>query len=246
MRLNRFLSLCGLGSRRACEELISSGQVTLEGEVVTALATVVLTGQRVTASGRTVTPHATATWLFHKPKGVICSRVREAGYRSVYELLPSEAAHLPYAGRLDAESEGALIFSNDGELLQALTHPSHAIPKTYIVTLDKDFERTDIPRLLGGMLIEGKQARMECVRPQSRRTIEIILNQGIKRQIRQMLICLGYEVLRLVRTKIGGVSITGLPRGRIRLLPPKDVRLLLFKKPALHAKSNASDSSPRA
>ena len=129
MRLNRYLALCGLGSRRACEEIILAGGVRINGRAVRELATSVAPGDTVVALGRVVRTAETRYLAVHKPAGCLTSRASQGGKPTLYELLPRELSTLPYAGRLDAESEGLLLLTNDGALTQALTHPSRHVEK---------------------------------------------------------------------------------------------------------------------
>ena len=155
MRLNRYLALCGLGSRRACEEIILAGGVRINGRAVRELAVTVQPGDTVVALGRVVRPEEERYVVLHKPPGVLSSRASQGGKRTVYDLLPREVVTLPHVGRLDAESEGLLLLSNDGVLAQALTHPSRHMEKEYDVVLDRTFDLKLIPKLLKGGAGQG-------------------------------------------------------------------------------------------
>lgn len=207
MRINKYLADAGLGSRRACDALVAAGRVTINGKTARP-GDAVPYGARVTCDGRTIRPLPTQVWALNKPAGYLCSRIAQGRFKTIYELLPSELHHLDYVGRLDAESEGLLILTNDGILAQKLTRPSEKIPKEYLVQLDKpfDFEK-HTPRLLRGMRIEERTARFDKILAAGERTIRVVLTQGIKRQIRVLLGYLGYDVKRLIRTRIGGISL---------------------------------------
>lgn len=223
MRLNRFLAAAGFGSRRACDELIASGAVTINGHTVEKLATVVGEGDEVRCRGRVARAARTVYLLMNKPKGYVVTRSDELGRRTVYDLLPPEHAGLFHVGRLDRDSEGLLILTNDGELAQRLTHPAHEVEKEYEVTLDRPFPPEGIERLVKGFHIEGGRARMERVRILAPVHLQVILRQGLKRQIRLMLYALGFEVKRLVRTRIGTIRGAGLPVGHYRILSAAEV-----------------------
>jgi len=223
MRLNRYLALCGLGSRRACEEIILGGGVRVNGRAVRELAVVVQPGDTVVARGRVVKPAAARYVVLHKPPGVLSSRASQGGKPVVYDLLPREAATLPHVGRLDAESEGLLLLSNDGALAQALTHPSRHVEKEYEVILDRSFDAKFIPKLLKGIYLEEGRAKAAAVHIEGANKLRVVLTQGINRQIRRMFAALGYKVKRLTRTRLGPLRLGRLPRGSWRELTAREI-----------------------
>jgi 23S rRNA pseudouridine2605 synthase len=226
MRLNRYLALCGLGSRRACEEIILGGSVRINGRPVRDLATVVQPGDTVVARGRVVRPESARYVVLHKPSGCLSSRQSQGGKPTVYDLLPREAGTLPHVGRLDAESEGLLLLSNDGALAQALTHPSRHVEKEYDVVLDRAFDTKLIPKLLKGIYLEEGRAKAAHVHIEGANKLRVVLTQGINRQIRRMFAALGYKVKRLTRTRLGPLKLGRLPRGSWRELTAREVDLL--------------------
>jgi len=226
MRLNRYLALCGLGSRRACEEIILGGSVRINGRPVRDLATVVQPGDTVVARGRVVRPESARYVVLHKPSGCLSSRQSQGGKPTVYDLLPREAGTLPHVGRLDAESEGLLLLSNDGALAQALTHPSRHVEKEYDVVLDRAFDAKLIPKLLKGIYLEEGRAKAAHVHIEGANKLRVVLTQGINRQIRRMFAALGYKVKRLTRTRLGPLKLGRLPRGSWRELTAREVDLL--------------------
>jgi len=226
MRLNRYLALCGLGSRRACEEIILGGSVRVNGRPVRELATVVGPGDTVVARGRVVRPESPRYLVLHKPSGCLSSRQSQGGKPTVYDLLPREASTLPHVGRLDADSEGLLLLSNDGALAQALTHPSRHVEKEYEVVLDRTFDAKFIPKLLKGIYLEEGRAKAAQVRVEGANKLCVVLTQGINRQIRRMFAALGYKVKRLTRTRLGPLKLGRLPRGAWRELSARDVEAL--------------------
>lgn len=226
MRLNRYLALCGLGSRRACEEIILAGGVRINGRPVRELATAVQPGDTVAARGRVVRPAATRYLALHKPAGCLSSRQSQGGKPTVYDLLPPDAGNLPHVGRLDAESEGLLLLSNDGELSQALTHPSRHVEKEYEVILDRAFDTKFIPKLLKGIYLEEGRAKAAHVHVEGANKLRVVLTQGINRQIRRMFAALGYKVKRLTRTRLGPLKLGRLPRGAWRELSAREVEAL--------------------
>jgi 23S rRNA pseudouridine2605 synthase len=226
MRLNRYLAASGLGSRRACDALISSGAVAVNGSRVGKLATRVGPGDDVRVRGRIVRPSRPVYLLLNKPRGYVVTRSDELGRRTVYTILPPEFGTLCHVGRLDRDSEGLLLLTNDGDLAQRLTHPSHEIEKEYEVTLDKAFDPGHTAKLLKGIFIEGGRGRFESLRTLAPDRVRVVLRQGIKRQIRLMFHRLGYEVGRLRRTRIGGIADARIPSGSFRHLTPREVRSL--------------------
>ena len=223
LRLNRYLALCGLGSRRACEDIILGGGVRINGRPVRELAVMVQSGDTVVARGRVVRPAAGRYLILHKPPGVLSSRASQGGKPTIYDLLPREMASLPHVGRLDADSEGLLLLSNDGALAQALTHPSRHVEKEYEVILDRAFDPKFIPKLLKGIYLEEGRAKAAHVQVEGANKLRVVLTQGINRQIRRMFAALGYKVKRLTRTRLGPLRLGRLPRGASRELLPREV-----------------------
>jgi 23S rRNA pseudouridine2605 synthase len=226
MRLNRYLALCGLGSRRACEEVILGGGVRINGRPVRELATVVNPDDTVVARGRVVRPAQSRYLVLHKPSGCLSSRQSQGGKSTVYDLIPRDAANLPHVGRLDAESEGLLLLSNDGALAQAITHPSRHVEKEYEVILDRTFDAQLVPKLLKGIYMEEGRAKAAHVHIEGGNKLRVVLTQGINRQIRRMFAALGYKVKRLTRTRLGPLKLGRLPRGAWRELTAREVESL--------------------
>ena len=232
MRLNRFLASAGLGSRRGVEELITSGRVRVNGHVVTDLATKVTPTDAVKVGTRLIRSEITLTAVLAKPRGYVCSASDERDRRIIFDLLPKTWPRVYHVGRLDKESEGLLIVTNDGELSLALTHPRYKIEKEYEVLIDKPLAPKDREKLLKGFHIMGGRAKCEKVEQLAPLHLRLTLNQGIKRQIRLMLYELGYEVERLVRTRIGILKIGDLRPGEWRLLTAQEVAALKADAPA--------------
>lgn len=227
MRLNRFLAASGFGSRRACEALIREGKISINGHFIRDLATIVNPGDEVRVAGKPpLRPAAPAYILLHKPKGIVCTRSDERGRPTILDLVPGHFGRLFHVGRLDKESEGLILLTNDGALSHRLTHPAHEVEKEYEVLLDRPFEAQEIPKLLRGFVIEGGRGRMERVQIVAPSIVKVVLRQGIKRQIRLMFLKLGYEVKRLIRTRIGDLSIGTLRPGEWRALDKREVALL--------------------
>jgi 23S rRNA pseudouridine2605 synthase len=226
MRLNRFLAAAGLGSRRSCEELILKGSVSVNGSVARDLSTRVEEKDDIRVSGRIVHAFAPRTILLNKPAGYTTTRSDKHAERTIFDLLPSDVGHLFHVGRLDKESEGLLLLTNDGILAQDLMHPSKGVEKEYEVILDKTFKEQDAVALRKGTWIEGSVARVESVRNTAPNKIQIILHQGLKRQIRVMLGQLGFKVQRLTRIRLGPLTLRGVKPGSYRDLREEDLLIL--------------------
>jgi 23S rRNA pseudouridine2605 synthase len=231
MRLNRFLASAGLGSRRSVEELITQGSVRVNGQVVTNLATQVGPTDAVKVGSRLIRSEQPIHAVLHKPPGYVCTAADEFDRRTIFELLPPNWPQVHHVGRLDKESEGLILVTNDGDLTHILTHPGHEVEKEYDVLLDRPFNPDDREKLLKGFHIEGGYAKCEGVEAIKMNRLHLVLKQGIKRQIRIMLYKLGYEVERLFRIRIGSVLISGLARGKWRLLSQKEIASLRAPAP---------------
>lgn len=227
MRINRFLASAGLGSRRACEELVRGGQVLINNAVVTDLATQVEATDTVRVGRKVVRPQSHVYILLNKPAGYVCTRSDELGRKTIFDLVPAaKSGRLFHVGRLDKESAGLILLTNDGDFAERLTHPSHQIDKEYEVVIDRPFDAEKIPKLLRGLTLEIGRARMESVHVLAPTKLRIILRQGLKRQIREMLFAVGYRVEKLVRTRIGPLTDPRLKTGYWRPLERAEIAAL--------------------
>jgi len=242
MRINRYLAAAGLGSRRSVETIILEGRVKINGRVVEEMATVVNHGDVVKVGSKTVAPQEIVHAVLYKPAGFLCTASDERQRRTIFDLLPTDWPRVYHVGRLDMESEGLLIVTNDGDLSEAIAHPRNKLEKEYEVVLDKPFDPAHAQKLLRGFYIEGGRAKMEEVAQTGPNRLRVILTQGIKRQIRLMLYDCGYEVESLRRTRIGTLRIDKLRAGMWRMLSPKDIADL---KAARAPKKRAPLSAPR-
>jgi 23S rRNA pseudouridine2605 synthase len=227
MRINRFLASAGLGSRRACEELVGSGRVFVNN-VAASLGTQVGPEDIVRVGRKIVKPQSHVYILLNKPKDYVCTRSDELGRKTIFDLVPSERSRLFHVGRLDRDSQGLIILTNDGDFSEALSHPSHQIEKEYEVLLSKPFDVAHTARLLRGIVLEAGRAKMEAVHVIAPEKLKVVLRQGLKRQIREMLWHVGgYDVKKLVRVRIGPLSDPRLKTGYWRPLDANEVALLL-------------------
>lgn len=225
-RLNRFLARAGLGSRRSCEEHILKGRVAINGSFCRDLATQVSSDDDVRVNGQKIHIAPTRTLLLHKPAGYVTTRSDRFAEKTIFDLLPLDAATLFHVGRLDKDSQGLLLLTNDGSFAQDLLHPSRGIDKEYEVTVDPIFTPKHAAALKKGTWIEDRVARVESVHQISPHKIKIVLHQGMKRQIRVMLGQLGFKVKKLLRIRIGPLHLKGLPEARYRDLRPQELESL--------------------
>ncbi len=231
MRLAKFLAAAGLGSRRKCEELIAEGRVSVNGKPVLTPACVVSPGvDAVLFEGRMLELADKQYVMLNKPVGYTCTSNDEHAEHLVFELLPETFGRLFYVGRLDRDSEGLLLFTNDGDMAQYLTHPSHQVEKTYVVDCDGVLTEARIRKMLSGVEDEGEFLRALKVTKMREKPgkvmFEVVLGEGHKREIRRMCAKVGLNVVRLARTKFAGIELGTLPTGEWRSLTDAEVTML--------------------
>ena len=236
VRLNKFLASCGLGSRRACEELITNGHIEINGEVIIELATRVFSTDHVKYDGKLVRAAEIMTVVLNKPRGYMCTAFDPEGRPTIYELLPRTFHSLSYVGRLDFHSQGLILLTNSGELNQQLSHPSRKMEKEYAITLDRGFDRDLTPKLLEGIRLEEGVAKAERLTFESRKRLKMVLTQGMNRQIRRMFEALDYKVKQLERIRIGSYAPIDLSTGEYRIMHRKDMELVTKNPPAPKSK----------
>ena len=231
VRLNKFLAMCGYESRRAADKLIAEGRVEVNGQRVETPGLRVMPTDFVKVDGHHATPKDVVTLLLNKPRGFVCSREAQGAPGTVFDLLPPKFRYANYAGRLDEDSEGLLIFTNDGELMQRISHPAGGIEKEYWVTLDQAFDGSVLIQLLKGLHLPEGQAKAKYVSRLSARRACVVLEQGLKRQVRQMFACLGLRVKKLVRVRIGSLWGGDLEPGHCALLTEEQIALATANPP---------------
>ncbi len=231
IRLQKHLSECGIASRRRAEELISAGKVRVNGRTASLGDKVDPKRDKVTVSGKTVVAQTTKMYIMlHKPRGFVTTTKDELDRRCVTDLVKDAGVKLFPVGRLDRNSEGLLIMTNDGEFANNLTHPSAHVNKTYRVTVKGTVEEEGIINLREGIMLDGKKT-LPCdvfiaERKPDRTVLIFIIQEGRNRQIRRMCDEVGLEVLRLKRTEIAGVKLGMLPQGKWRPLNEREMRHL--------------------
>jgi pseudouridine synthase len=222
-RLNKYLAACGIDSRRGCDALILEGRVEVNGHPCLKPGTQVKEGDHVRVDGKRVTLRRTTTILLNKPRGFVCSKDDDMGRETIYALLPVALQHLHHVGRLDADSEGLLLLTNDGDLTQRLMHPRHKVEKEYLVTSNQPYLQEHLDLFLSGVYTAEGKLSAKSLRRMSSRRISMVLDQGAKRQIRVMHEALGYQVTKLVRVRIGTLWGGDLEVGRHQLLGPEEI-----------------------
>lgn len=231
IRLQKHLSKCGIASRRKAEELIEQGKVKINGHIASLGAKVDPKRDKVTVRGKAVVPVNEKTYIMlNKPRGYITTMRDELGRKNVSELTADAGARLFPVGRLDRDSEGLLIMTNDGDFANKLTHPSSHVNKTYRVTVRGNAEEEQILQMKEGISLDGKKTLpCDCFvaeRKADRTVLIFIIHEGRNRQIRRMCEAVGLEVMRLKRTEIAGVKLGMLPQGKWRPLNEREMRRL--------------------
>lgn len=231
VRLQKILAAAGHGSRRACEQLIAQGLVRVNGGVVQGLPCLVdPEHDRVEIDGRPVQRERPVYLMLHKPRGVICTVKDDLGRRSVLDLLSVVRERVYPVGRLDADTSGLLLVTNDGELAQRLTHPRYEVSKTYVAQVEGLVSDEDVARMKKGVYASVGRMQAEHVRVLSRNrtrsVLEVVLTEGRNREVRRMLLTLDHKVRSLQRVKVGELELRGVGPGNFRPLSPGELRYL--------------------
>jgi 23S rRNA pseudouridine2605 synthase len=230
-RLNKYLAHAGVGSRRHCDDMILHGRVKVDGDVVRELGTRIdPEHQHVEVDGQPLKAERLVYWLVNKPRGYLCTNHDPAGRPRVIDLVPHVSERVYTVGRLDEDSEGLLLLTNDGDLAYRLMHPRFGVYKTYLVQVAGKPSREDVEKLLRGVwLSDGhvKAKRVQRIKQQGESSwLQIVLAEGKNREIRRMLAQLGHKVMRLKRTMLGPIKLDRLPKGKCRKLRTEEVERL--------------------
>lgn len=230
IRLNKFLSNAGICSRREADVLIQTGVVSINGEIITELGYKIKPGDVVQYDGETINAETKRYVLLNKPKGFITTMDDPYGRRTVMTLIKKACRERIYpVGRLDRDTTGLLLFTNDGDLAKKLTHPRHRANKIYHVELNKSVKLEDLGKLIQGVDLEDGKTnfdRAEYVKEGNAREVGVELHSGKNRIVRRMFEALGYEVVKLDRVQFAGLTKKDLPRGIFRHLTEKEVAFL--------------------
>ena len=227
MRINKYLAECGVASRRACDEMIRVGRVSVNGRTailgddVSDRDEILLDGVAVSHSEK----HR--YYMMNKPKGYMCTVEDDRGRKTVMQLLPDDIGRVYPVGRLDYDTEGLLLFTDDGELTFRLTHPKNEIPKTYLVRVEGSIGEAQLNRLRSGVELDGrltKRSKVKVVETDKEFTkLHVTITEGRNRQVRRMFEAVGKEVVFLKRIRIGELSLGSLDRGKVRSLTPEEI-----------------------
>ncbi|AVM45496.1 pseudouridine synthase [Victivallales bacterium CCUG 44730] len=228
-RLVKFLSAAGVASRRAAGDLVKAGRIAVNGRTIREPGFRILPADTVTLDGRPVEPAGRFHYIMlNKPRGYVCTNADPHAPRKAVDLIRLDPpVRLFSAGRLDKESEGMILFSNDGDYVARLTHPRYEIRKTYLVRVTREFTEPELTRIRTGITDGGEHLRVISIAPAGNCLYRIVLNEGKKREIRRLTAAVGSPTLELRRIRIGGLALGDLPQGAFRELTPEEVALTL-------------------
>ena len=234
-RLQKVMASCGVASRRKAEEMIVNGLVKVNGKVVTELGTKVSDKDEIEVNGNLLTREDKVYYLINKPRGVITSTSDDKGRRVVTDLIPDESRIYP-VGRLDYDTTGALLLTNDGEFANIITHPKSKVDKVYIAKLNGIIKGEDINKLKDGVLIDNVKVNSSRVKLKKINSstntcmVEITIHEGKNHQVKRMFEAVGFHVEKLKRERIGIFNLEGLQSGEYRKLTPKEVAIIYSLK----------------
>jgi len=224
VRLNQYLSKCGISSRRKADELILAKRITVNGVIINSLGEKINPAQdKVTVNGKEIFPKQKIYLLVNKPKGVTCSREDRFAKITINQILPKKFSSLFTIGRLDKDSEGLIILTNDGELCYKITHPKFAIEKEYQVIIDKPFNPEHKAKMLRGIKLENDYLKFKSLTA-NKTNLKIILSEGKKREIRRLLGYFGYKTIELKRLRIGKLLIGNLASGKYLIISEEIIK----------------------
>lgn len=231
LRLQKYLAICGIGSRRTCELYISQGRVKVDGEIVTKMGTKINPSiNRVTFEEKEVCPQKKYWIMINKPPEYICSSKKTIGKKSILSLIPTDLGRLYTVGRLDFMSEGLLLITNDGDMAYRITHPRYEVKKVYEVETIEKISDSALKNMLEGVLCENENLRLLEIQEKRNKTKSfcyiIKLNEGRYRHIRRILASFNIHILKLKRTSIGQIHLGNLKKGKWRFLSEKEIDLL--------------------
>ncbi len=230
-RLNKFLAHAGIGSRRHCDELIAAGRVRINGEIVRNLGVKIdPETHKVSVDDRPIRAERFVYWALHKPRGYLCTNNDPSGRPLALDLVPHIEQRVYTVGRLDEDSEGLLLLTNDGDLANQLMHPRYGVEKTYEVLVAGSPSPDDLRQILTGVWLAEGRVKAKYVKRFKRQGestwLKIVLNEGKNREVRRMLAKLNHKVMRLRRVAIGPVRLDHLPKGKSRKLSLSELNAL--------------------
>lgn len=227
MRLNKFLAECKVASRRKADLLIKSGQIQVNGRIIKEMGIQVdPDNDQIKVNGKQCRYSSNKIYIaFNKPTGYVCTHAMFHGEQSIFKLLPAKFENFKMAGRLDKQSEGLMILSNDGEFINQLTHPKFKHQKEYEVKLVKDLNQFSMKKLLQGVSLEEGVAKLDKIRKVKDKEYIVIIHQGWKRQIRRMFDKMHFKVISLRRIRVGEFKLDKLPVGKFKHIKKEEVLL---------------------
>ena len=228
MRINKYIAHAGIASRRKAEELIKQGLVTVNGQVIRELATTIKSGDRVEVNGQPIYNEEKVYYLLNKPRGVISSVTDDKGRPTVVDLLPNVTERIYPVGRLDWDTSGALILTNDGDFTDEMIHPRNEIDKVYVARVKGIADKEVLRPLTKGVKIDGKKTKPAVyeILKVDRSIIQLTIHEGRNHQVKKMFEAVGLQVDKLSRTQFGHLNLTGLRPGEARRLNKKEVSQL--------------------
>lgn len=231
MRLQKYLAECGVASRRAAEKMISDGRVSVDGQTITEMGVQVEIGQDIRVDGKLVTPEPDKYYImYHKPAGEVTTVSDPEGRTTVLDRFRDFPARLYPVGRLDYDSEGLLLLTNDGTLTEQLLHPSHEVEKVYLARVSNELTPDEARRLENGVMVDGRKtarAKVKILGFKSLYTdILVTIHEGRNRQVRKMVEQVGHQVVMLRRIRFGPLKLGELPRGMWRELTQEELKEL--------------------
>ena len=227
IRLNKAISSCGVASRRKADELIKSGMVAVNGKIILDLGYKVSPGDTLTVKNRIIKKLRHQYFIFYKPAGCISTVNDESGRKTVLDYFPVSLRHLKPVGRLDKDTEGLLLITNDGDYINKVIHPSGDVKKIYMIWISDDIStgeaRAIVSKLLSGIVLDGRLVKADYAREiqntgskRKHRLFEAVIHEGLNRQIRRMFQQIGYPIVKLLRTSIGTISLGDLKKGNYK------------------------------
>lgn len=232
MRLNKFLASAGVASRRKCDQLIQEGLISVNGKVVNELGTIINEKKdKVFYEGRQILLPSSFVYIkLNKPKGYACTAKDEKGRKTIYDLLP-QGERLFSIGRLDYDTEGLIILTNDGDFANKVAHPRYSVDKEYHVTIEGQIKESELAVLRKGVVIDGERmpsAKVEFLSTDGKFTkLSVVIDEGMNRQIRRMFEAIGKTIKLLKRVRIGNVKLGGVKRGDFRDLTTQELDSLV-------------------
>jgi len=233
VRLQKLLAQSGVASRRKCEELMLAGLVEVDDEVVTRLGTKVdPRTAKVRVKGRRLPPITDHVYLvLNKPRGVVSTMSDPEGRPTLSDYVADRPERLFHVGRLDTDTEGLILLTNDGDFAHRMAHPSYEVDKTYVAEVDGVVSRATLQRLREGVTLEDGPVQVSAAKVRSthgeRSLVELVIHEGRNRIVRRLLDHVGHPVRQLTRTQIGPVRLAGIPQGKLRELDEKEIGTLL-------------------